>query len=52
MRRKSDTSSEVPLSDALPLDSCNRGISFSLALTMKTMSHSKPFDCVKTYKRY
>lgn len=36
MRRKSDnTSSDVPLSDALPLDSCNRGISFSLACLPK-----------------
>lgn len=35
MRAKIDTSSDVPPSDAVPLDSCNKGISFSLACSAK-----------------
>ena len=34
-KMQSDTSSDVPPSDAVPLDSCNRGISLSLACSVK-----------------
>ena len=34
-KMQSDTSSDVPPSDAVPLDSCNRGISLSLACSAK-----------------